>query len=444
MKKYLIIIAGWHYSDSNCDFYEKIQKLSENFNNVDIFIASHRSLSNIDKKALKIIKKIKNCKIYAFQNIGYDWGAFSQAIDYIKKTELSYEYIFFMHDDIEIININFLDIFSQFIEKEKIVMAGNSENQILHSFQKTHPHIIEWAKQSEWGVKINSKRWSTIRGSFFATKKEVFDRIKKIPFKKGSDVRFGNWSLIIFCGLVSDIFGENSTKSISKTYLVSPYIVEYERGKKNTSDELTQSNEKMLTKKLYNKLLFVYRKLRGGYYRITRFSGPEDGLKIHVGCGNSYLQGYLNIDVLEQSAADVVCDAKTIDFKKNSVSEVLMYHFIEHIDKFEAEKMLEKIYGWLRPEGALIIECPDVVKVARLVIKNKRNIVELETGPHGFRGFYGEPVKNMTNWDYHKWGYSEFTLQTKLKKLNFSKVKVEKPVSHGRRSNRDLRIIAIK
>ncbi|MDD4354136.1 MAG: hypothetical protein PHN56_06810 [Candidatus Nanoarchaeia archaeon] len=230
MKKYLMIIVGWHYSQNK--FYEEIKKVSNKFNNADIFIVSHKPISQIDKKTFHTIKKIKNCKICSFKNEGYDWGAYSQAIEHLKKTGLKYKYIFFMHDDIKINNLNFLNIFSQFVEKEKIVIAGNCRNQtlFLHPWPKTHPHIIKWANQSEWKIKIKSKKWNTMRGSFFVAKREVFEKIKQMPIKKGRYMRFGNWSEIAFAGMISDKFGRNSIKTISKHYLVSPHIIEHYRG----------------------------------------------------------------------------------------------------------------------------------------------------------------------------------------------------------------------
>lgn len=227
MKKYLIIICGWHYS--NNQFYQNIKKISED-NNVDIFISSHKTASDISKKTFRIIKGIKNCKISYFANEGYDWGAFNQAIEYLRKDGLKYKYLFFMHDDIKINNLNFLDIFSKFVKKEKIAVLGNCRNQtlLLHPWPKTHPHIIKWAKQSKF--KIKSKKWNTMRGSFFVAKRDVFEKIKEIPIKKGKYLKFGNWSEIAFAGMISDKFGKNSIKTMSKDYLVSPYILEYYRG----------------------------------------------------------------------------------------------------------------------------------------------------------------------------------------------------------------------
>lgn len=443
MKKYLIIITGWHYSNNK--FYNDIKRVSDKFTNADVFISSHKPMSEIDKKTLETIKKIKNCKIHSFENIGYDWGAFSQALDYLKKTKLNYKYIFFMHDDIEIKNIDFLDIFSQFIEKEKIVVAGNckNQNQFLHPWPKTHPYIIEWARQSEWKIEISSKAWNTVRGSFFVAKKEIFKKIKKIPFKKGNNIRFGNWSLITFAGEVSDKFGKDSIKAISENYLVSPYITEYERGIKNYLYILNQSYKRILTNR-FDKIISLFKKIIEKYHQMNRISTPKGGLKIHLGCGNNNLPGYLNVDASEQSCADIVCSVKNIDFKKNAISEILMHHLIEYLDKFEAEELFKKIYAWLRPKGVLIIEYPHMVKVARLVIKNKDNIVRLKNGPYGFRDFYGESVKKMENWDYPRQGYSELSLKSKLKKIGFAKIKSENPISHLRRGNHNLRIIAIK
>lgn len=415
MRKYLIIIAGWHYIDNG--FYETIKRLCEDNLNVDVFISSHKEKTEIDINVFKIITTIPRLRIHCFENIGYDWGMYSQAVDYLGSLIMQYEYICFMHDDIEIIDNKILSVFSDFLEQHSLIVAGNCGNPVLYPFKKTHPHVIEWARLSEWKIDIKSERWNTVRGSFFMTQKQLFEKLKRIPYRNGQHSGFGNWGVIVFGGVVADLFGINAIKTISDEDLTSPYITEYKRGK----NESNIDNNKKVS------------------YTIN-----ERMLKVHFGCGKKYLDGYLNIDQSPDSVADVVDDVMSIRFDDNSVSEFVMYHFIEHLNKYDAENFLNNLYRYLCPGGTLIIEAPDIVKVAKLIIDNKNNYTELEGGAYGLRGFYGEPFAKMEFGDYHKWGYSEYTLSEKLRQIGYSKIYLEHPVTHGARSNRDLRIVAIK
>lgn len=413
IEKKLIIIAGWYFYKNG--FYESIIDIASKDNDVDVFISSHKKINDIDSSVLSLIHKIPRCTIIYFENYGYDWGMYSKAISFIGGNYKDYKYICFIQDDVEIIDLDFLNVFINHIESKNLKVLGNSFNVKEYPFKLTHPHVIEWLRLSEWQYSIKSESWSTVRGSFFVVKSEIFDFIKSIPYKIGHHSGFGNWGVISFSGMVSDLFGINSISTISNEYLRSDYIIEYYRGEKQEND------------KDFN-------------YNYTIVKRP---FKIHLGCGQSYMDGYLNIDHTS-NLADIKTDILSLEFDENSLDEVLMYHVIEHFNRFDADKLIKNIYKWLKKDSALIIECPDIEKVAILILENKRNIDELENGAYGIRGFYGEPFPEMNFGDYHKWGYSEFTLKYKLFKTGFSQIRVEKPQSHGKRYNRDLRIVGIK
>ncbi len=419
MKKYLIIVAGWHYIRNN--FYETLIEILNENENTDLFISSHKKNDEVDKYFLDLFNASKRIIFKEFENIGYDWGMYSQCIDFLGEKINKYDYICFLHDDIEIKQKNFLSVFSDYIESNNLIMLGNCKNASLFPFQKTHPHVIEWLRLSKWKFEIKIEKWSSIRGSCFMVKRELFNKFPGIPYKNGSHPGYGNWGVISFSGIISSLFGTEAVKTISDEDLDSDYICEYHRGE----------NKKKLSGN--KEILFNYEK-----------TVKEAELKINIGCGLKYMEGYLNIDISEKSNADVIGNIMEIFFKPDSVSEFLMYHFIEHLDRFNAEKLMAKLYSELKKDGRLIIECPDLLKVSKLIIKNRKKLDELENGAYGFRGFFGEPFENMPVFDYHKWGYTEFTLSEKLKKIGFDKIKIEKPLSHGQRSNRDLRIVAIK
>jgi hypothetical protein len=411
MKRFLIIIAGWHYY--NKSFYENIHKLCKDNDQIDVFISSHKQRSEIDSKIFELIINIPRVRIEVFENVGFDWGMYSQAIEFLSQNVINYKYICFINDNIEIRDLNFLEKFSDFAEENQLIIAGNRINHMNYPWPKTHPHIVEWARLSKWKIDIKSTSWNTVKSRFFMAKSNLFQKIEKIPYKNDNQPNLGNWGMIIFAGLVSDLFGKDSIKAICNGNLTSPYIQEHQRDD-GENNQFKYSNQ------------------------------AEKGLKVHIGCGKDYKDGYLNIDSFPYAKADVISNVMDIYFKPNSVSEFVMYHFIEHLNRFEAEKFLSNLYKSLLSNGLLIIECPDVIKVARLVLKNKNNLDNLENGALGLRGFFGEPFENMEIGDYHKWGYSEYTLSKKLKTIGFSLVKIEKPISHGGRNNRDLRVVAIK
>lgn len=59
-------------------------------------------------------------------------------------------------------------------------------------------------------------------------------------------------------------------------------------------------------------------------------------MKLHLGCGNDYLEGYLNLDSSKQVKSDKVWNLEKIPlpFKENSVEEVVANHVLEHVNSF--------------------------------------------------------------------------------------------------------------
>ncbi|MGY1423744.1 class I SAM-dependent methyltransferase [Bacillus cereus] len=60
--------------------------------------------------------------------------------------------------------------------------------------------------------------------------------------------------------------------------------------------------------------------------------------KIHLGCGKTILEGWINIDITPLEGVDVVadlnqCGTKPLPFESDSIDEFLASHLLEHIQK---------------------------------------------------------------------------------------------------------------
>jgi SAM-dependent methyltransferase len=87
--------------------------------------------------------------------------------------------------------------------------------------------------------------------------------------------------------------------------------------------------------------------------------------KIHLGCGEKYLAGYVNIDYppSEHSVikvrADEYRDIRTLEYPESTLDEIRSHHLFEHFSRAEALKLLLRWRRWLKPGGTLVIETPD-------------------------------------------------------------------------------------
>lgn len=58
-------------------------------------------------------------------------------------------------------------------------------------------------------------------------------------------------------------------------------------------------------------------------------------MKLNIGCGNDWIAGYTNVDSSYLVNPDMFVDLeKPLPFNDSSVSEVLAYHVLEHINNF--------------------------------------------------------------------------------------------------------------
>lgn len=412
-KKYLFIIAGWHFLKNG--LYETIEKLSHR-GDIDVFIASHKAEQNVDDELLALIQNIPHCQIQFFENIGFDWGAYSQAIDIMQEKIHAYEYLFFMHDDIEIIDDHVIEVFSQFMEEHNLMVAGNCRNPQNHPFPKTHPQVIEWARLSAWKIEFTLERWSTVRGSFFVAKPAVFKKISKLPFKDGHDSASGNWSVVIFGGLITEHFGSASLRTISGQSLSSPYVIEYNRGVTEDISSLNQIEQ-------------------------SAYITDEYPLKIQIGCGMLYLGGYLNIAANDNGKADLFGNIMQFQFKPGSISECYLHRMLPYLEQKSAETLLRHIFEALREGGSLTIECSDLEKAAQHIIRYQSNYADSEKS---LCHFYGQEKEITLMGTPIRWGYTPLTLTEKLKNSGFREIRIAPPNSHKAKRQNDLRIVAIK
>lgn len=82
-------------------------------------------------------------------------------------------------------------------------------------------------------------------------------------------------------------------------------------------------------------------------------------MKLHIGSGPIYLEGWVNIDISDAHKSDICADVLTLDFKE--VDVIYSCHFFEHLSyPNDAIKALSLFYNWLRPGGVLRLAVPDL------------------------------------------------------------------------------------
>lgn len=149
---------------------------------------------------------------------------------------------------------------------------------------------------------------------------------------------------------------------------------------------------------------------------------PE--LKLHLGCGERYLPGYLNVDLpasqhtVIHAKADLVADFRTLTYADGTVNEIRCHHVFEHFTRGEALKMLLQWRRWLEIGGKLHIETPDFdTAVWYYALSGKKARAEIS------RHVFGSQEAPWAN-HYDGWGARKYR-QT-LEALGFTAIKIEK------------------
>ena len=155
--------------------------------------------------------------------------------------------------------------------------------------------------------------------------------------------------------------------------------------------------------------------------------------QINIGAGAMRLEGWLSLGL--EVGHDVQCDVRKLPFDDDSVDAAMAIHVLEHIQRWEARDTLVEWRRVLKPGAKLAIELPELSRCCR-------NVLDNPDARYGVWGLFGDPsYKNelMT----HKWCWGESELVKELRAVGF-KVKVARPIWHGKKSNRDIRVECLK
>ena len=85
-------------------------------------------------------------------------------------------------------------------------------------------------------------------------------------------------------------------------------------------------------------------------------------MKLHLGCGQRYFEGYVNIDypqsehtVQQKSVADQFANLMELRYRKGTIDEVRLHHVFEHFPRATACALLASWNSWLKIGGILRI-----------------------------------------------------------------------------------------
>lgn len=118
----------------------------------------------------------------------------------------------------------------------------------------------------------------------------------------------------------------------------------------------------------------------------------------HLGCGEQRLDGYVNVDIRETSATDVVADLTTGELPQPA-SGIFSHAFFEHLRRDHRVDHLRAARSQLEPDGFVCyIGLPDFQRIAELYLEHGPGVV----GPtfdlnNVYRYTHGDPEQTTTD-----------------------------------------------
>jgi predicted SAM-dependent methyltransferase len=102
-------------------------------------------------------------------------------------------------------------------------------------------------------------------------------------------------------------------------------------------------------------------------------------MKLHLGCGNRKINGFVNIDIQESPAVDLIANVMELPYKENSIDTIYSCCMLEHFGRNNNLKffrntcwkdVLNYWYKLLKPGGEVYISVPDFEAVCKEYLNN--------------------------------------------------------------------------
>lgn len=166
--------------------------------------------------------------------------------------------------------------------------------------------------------------------------------------------------------------------------------------------------------------------------KARQLSAGYDIVKLHLGCGKNHFDGFINIDQRQTSATDLECDIVRLPFDDNTIDRIETYHVIEHMPRHDVPRALKEWFRVMKPNGTLIIECPDFDRTAKEYLDGREDRIDNIFGLQRFPG------------DTHLFGYNFKRLKALVQNAGFADVTESSPQDYHKDLEPCLRLEARK
>ncbi len=141
--------------------------------------------------------------------------------------------------------------------------------------------------------------------------------------------------------------------------------------------------------------------------------------KLHIGCGNIYINNWTNIDILKTGATDLIADITNLHgIPDNSVDQIYSCHVLEHFEFAKIRPILSEWHRILKPSGELRLSVPDLDAITKIY---QDNLPHFQIPGHEpwIALIYGG---QKDEYDFHKTGFNFCWLKFLLEGIGFDQI----------------------
>jgi prepilin-type processing-associated H-X9-DG protein len=156
------------------------------------------------------------------------------------------------------------------------------------------------------------------------------------------------------------------------------------------------------------------------FYAMRPLNGRP--LNLHLGCGEKYLPGFVNIDANPRQKIDLWLDVRCgLPFATGSARSVYSTHMIEHLYPDELEKLLVECARVLQPSGGIRLIVPSL-RNAILAYQQNRHDWFYDSFPRHFDSLGGRFANFVFCDGQHRTAFDFGHLDEVLRKSGFREV----------------------